>query len=71
MSFHTYLFEYIVLASSFIFLYHGIKIYTENFVTKICSPDKCEWMYLFLSALVYTAILKSIPRFSSNVFAFN
>lgn len=65
------LFEYIILAGSFILIHHGIKKYTETFVTKVCSPNTCEWMYLFFSALVYTAIVRGIPRLSSNVFAFN
>lgn len=69
--FHTQLFEYIVLASSFILIYHGVQLYTEKFVTKVCSPNKCEWMYMLFSALIYTAVLRSLPRLSSNVFAFN
>ena len=68
---HEQLFEYLVLASSFILIHHGVQLYTEKFVTKFCAPNKCEWMYLFFSALIYTAVIRSVSQFSSKVFSFN
>lgn len=61
------LFEYIVLASSFVALHYGVKKVSETYVNKVCSPDQCDWMYLFLTALMYTAVIKSLPGLSSKV----